>query len=334
MPTDLGDWEAEYRALTHGCALVARGDRRLVRVEGERRLEMLNGLLTNQVADLEGVGRHAMLLTPKGGVLTDLWVLPRPDDVLLDVPHGGLRNLLDAFRKYLPPIYATFEDASSTLRRVSLYGPDATATLADAFGIVSPEEHLGARGVTIDGVPLLVVRNRHVAVDGVEIFVSETALADVGKGLLTAVSERGGMASGSRALDVVRVEQGVPEYGVDISQDNLVQETGLEQQTVSYDKGCYLGQEVVARVHFRGHVNRHLRSLRFVDTAAAVGATLLDGEKDVGVVTSSVESPEFGPIGLGYVRREVVPPAELTWLDDGIRGAASVLDAPVRNVAV
>ena len=90
MPTDLGDWEAEYRALSHSCALVARADRRMVRVEGERRLEMLNGLLTNQVADLEGVGRHAMLLTPKGGVLTDLWVLPRVDHVLMDVPQGGI----------------------------------------------------------------------------------------------------------------------------------------------------------------------------------------------------------------------------------------------------
>lgn len=334
MPTDLGDWEAEYRALSHSCALVARADRRMVRVEGEQRLEMLNGLLTNQVADLEGVGRHAMLLTPKGGVLTDLWVLPRVDHVLLDVPQGGLQNLLNAFRKYLPPIYATFEDTSSALRRLSLYGPDAAATVADAFGIVTPEEHLGVQDVTIEGVPLLLVRNRRMAVDGVEIVVSESAVTDVGSGLLNAVSERGGRASGSRALDVVRVEHGVPEYGVDITEANLVQETTLEQDAVSYDKGCYLGQEVVARVHFRGHVNRHLRSLRFVDTAPAVGATLVDGEKDVGKVTSSVESPEFGLIGLGYVRREVVPPAELRWVDDENGGEASVLDAPVRDGAI
>ena len=334
MPTDLGDWEAEYHALSHSCALVARADRRMVRVEGERRLEMLNGLLTNQVADLEGVGRHAMLLTPKGGVLTDLWVLPRSDHVLLDVPHGGLRNLLDAFRKYLPPIYATFEDASSALRRLSLYGPDAAAAAADAFGIVAREEHLGVQDVTIEGVPLLLVRNRRMAVDGVEIVVSESALGDVGGNLLTAVSDRGGRASGSRALDIVRVEHGVAEYGVDITEANLVQETALEQDAVSYDKGCYLGQEVVARVHFRGHVNRHLRPLRFVDTAPAVGATLVDGDKDVGKVTSSVESPEFGPIGLGYVRREVVPPAELTWVDDEKQGEASVLDVPVRYGAV
>ncbi len=334
MPAELGDWEAEYRAFSHSCALVARADRRLVRVEGERRLEMLNGLLTNQVADLESRGRHAMLLTPKGGILTDLWVLPRPNDVLLDVPHGGLQNLLDAFRKYLPPIYATFEDASNALRRLSLYGPGAFATASDAFGVTPAEEHLGVQTLSLEGVPLLLVRSRHMGVDGAEVFLPESALSDVGGALLTAVSRSGGLASGRKALEIVRVERGVPEYGIDISETNLVQETSLEQETVSYDKGCYMGQEVVARVHFRGHVNRHLRPLKFTDAAPAVGATLLEGEKDVGKVTSSVESPEFGPIGLGYVRREIEPSAELAWVDDGDRGAASVLDAPVRAATV
>ncbi len=331
MPADLGDWEAEYGAYSRSCALVARADRCMVRVEGERRLEMLNGLLTNQVADLESSGRHAMLLTPKGGILTDLWVLPRSDHVVLDVPHRGVQNLLDAFRKYLPPIYATFADASRELRRLSLYGPDARTAAADALGVEVPEEHLGVEEVTMYDVPVLVVGNRRLAVGGVEIIVPESALPDVGANLLKAVSQRGGRASGSRAFDVVQIEYGVPQYGADITEANLVQETTLEEDAVSYDKGCYMGQEVVARVHFRGHVNRHLRPLGFVETAPAVGATLVDGEKQVGAVTSSVESPEFGPIGLGYVRREIVPPAELTWVSDENRGAASVLDAPLRR---
>jgi len=335
MPEDLGDWEAEYHALLNNCALVARADRCMVRVDGERRLEMLNGLLTNQVADLGSNGRHAMLLTPKGGILTDLWVLPRSDHVVLDVPDRGLQNLLDTFRKYLPPIYATFGDASSELRRLSVYGPDALATVSDALGVGVPEEHLGVEEVTVhDDQSLLVTSNRRMAVDGVEIIVAASALADVGARLLEAAARRGGKACGSRALDVVRVEHAIPRYGVDITESNLVQETTLEEAAVSYDKGCYLGQETVARVHFRGHVNRHLRPLRFEGPGPTTGAPLLEGEKAVGVVTSSTESPAFGPIGLGYVRREIVPPAELRWVADDSAGSVSVLDAPLRRRTV
>ncbi len=334
MPLDLGNWRAEYRALTRVCALVARADRHMVRVEGERRLEMLNGLLTNQVADLETSGRHAMLLTPKGGILTDLWVLPRSDHVLLDVPRAGLQNLLDAFRKYLPPIYATFEDASGALRRLSLNGPDAAAAATNAFGIALPEEHLGIKDVSVDGIPLLLVRDRRARPGGIELVVSASAVGEACTSLMRVVAERGGSVSGSRALEVVRVEHGTPEYGLDITEANLVQETGLEAEAVSYDKGCYLGQEVVARVHFRGHVNRHLRPLTFEDGVPAKGTQLVEGEKILGEVTSSVESPDFGPIGLGYVRREVVPPAQLSWVDEGNEGKALVLDAPVRGGAL
>ncbi len=333
-PPDFGDKEAEYRSLLESCALVSRADRAVVRVAGERRAEMLNGLLTNQVTDLEDTGRHAMLLTPKGRVLTDLRVFARSDHMLLDVPRSGLRNLLDAFRKYLPPLYATFEDASDALHQLGLYGPEAAATALEVLGTELPEDHLGVREIVAGDTPVVVIRDRLLAPDGVELIVPDGAVARLTERLLAAVTGRGGRASGSRALEVVRVEWGIPSYGIDISDSNLAQETGLEDVAISHDKGCYLGQEVVARVHFRGHVNRRLRSLRFANQLPTAGANLYDERKDVGVVTSRVVSPEFGPIGLGYVRREVEPPAALRWADREAEGGVTVLEAPLRSVPV
>jgi len=329
--SDFGDWRAEYAALVTSCVLVARADRSVVRVEGERRVEMLNGLLTNQLAELEGRGRHAMLLTPKGRVLTDMRIFPYSDCLLLDVPGSGLGNLLDAFRKYLPPLYARFEDASSELLQLGVYGPAAAAAASTVLDGKLPEGHLGVREAKVDGEPLLLIRGHRLAGDGLEIIGPHDMAVELGERLRTAVSERGGRTAGSRALEVARVEWGIPHYGVDIDESNLVQETGLEELAVSYDKGCYLGQEVVARVHFRGHVNRFLRSLKFVDALPATGALLVAGEKDVGVVTSTAESPEFGPIGLGYVRREVEAPAQLRWKDVESGGAVTILEGPLRQ---
>ncbi len=330
-PTDLGDWGAEYRALVERCALALRSERRIVRLRGPRRAEMLNGLVTNRVSGLETDGRHAMLLTPKGHVLTDLRVFPFGETLLLDVPHEGLTNLLAAFHKYLPPMHATHEDASDSLSLLGVYGPEAARAVVDLLGAAIPDRHLGCIEVEFEGLAALVVRNRRLAGDGVEIVVPRAAAPRVVRRLLPALRSRDGGVAGSRALDVVRVECGIPRYGVDISEANLAQETGLEAEAISYDKGCYLGQEVVARVHFRGHVNRHLAGFEFGADPPANGTVLhtADG-KEVGLVTTAVESPEYGPIGLGYVRREVAAGVELHWTDGGRRGVGAVVELPFR----
>ncbi len=131
-------------------------------------------------------------------------------------------------------------------------------------------------------------------------------------------------------MDVLRVEAGLPACGQDMDESNLAQETGLGD-AISHDKGCYLGQEVVARIHFRGHVNRILRGLEFDGRRADPGAALRDGDREVGRVTSSVSSPDLGPIGLGYVRREIEPGARLGWSVDDVEGEAIVRALPFRR---
>ncbi len=333
---DLGDWEAEHHAFAESCALTLRADRRSVLVTGERRAEMLNGLVTNQVTDLEDAGRHALLLNRKGRVLTDLRVLPRAADLLLDLPRSGLENLLATFKTYLPPIYAGFEDASESLSQVGLYGPQAATAFA-TLGLQPPEEHLGVVEIELADAPALLIRNHRLARDGIEIIAPQGVLPDLIEVLLPVVRERGGRAAGSTALEVARVESGIPLYGVDFSEENLTRETGFEGEAVSFDKGCYLGQEIVARVHFRGQVKRMLRTLRFYHSATpsqapqslaelpAPGAVLSGRGGEVGTVTSAVRSPRFGPIGLGYLKTEVAlseADPELSWSDAGRQGPA------------
>lgn len=331
---EIAGLEAEYRALVDGCGLAARVDRGFVVVAGDRRAEMLNGLLTNQVTDLAGAGRHALLLTAKGRVLSDLRVFPRSADMLLDVPRRGIANLLDAFNKYLPPIYATFEDASDELGQLGAYGPKAAEAIVEFWGDTIPEEHLAVAEGEVDGQPLLLVRNRRLAADGFELIAPRAGIPKLAERLLAAVAGVGGRPVGATAMEVVRVESGLPAYGIDMGEENLAQETGLEGDAISYDKGCYLGQEVVARVHFRGHVNRRLCGLEFDTDGTAPGTALYDGEKEVGQVTSALRSPQLGPIGLGYVRREIEPPAELRQADGAAGGAVRVVDLPFRRPGV
>ncbi|NIR44522.1 MAG: aminomethyl transferase family protein [Gemmatimonadetes bacterium] len=328
-PSEPGDVEAQYRALIDACGLTLRRDRRFVRIRGDRRAEMLNGLVTNEVLGLADAGRHAMLLTAKGRVLTDMRVFPEADALLLEVPDAGLTNLLATFKRYLPPIYATFENVSESLAQIGLYGPQAAAAAVELTGGEPPAGTHGCREMDLDGGPALIVRERRLPVDGIELTVLSAGLGVLAERALAACEALGGRPAGLEALDVLRVEAGLPAYGRDMDERVLAQETGLED-AISHDKGCYLGQEVVARIHFRGHVNRTLRGLEFDDETADAGAALRDDDKQVGQVTSSVESPDLGPIGLGYVRREVEPGARLGWSAGDREGEATVRALPFR----
>lgn len=330
---DFGDFRAEYDAFSRSCAFVSRADRAAVRVTGERAAEMVNGLVTNRVTDLEGRGCHALLLSAKGRVLTDMRVFPHGAGFLLDVPRRGLDNLLSTFKKYLPPIYASYENLSDEVVQVGVYGPESGAVVAAAVGAVPAERHLSVLDLTHEGESLLLNRDRRLAEDGIELVLPATVAPVIAGELSRAVSAREGRSAGWRAVEARRIERGIPWYGVDMSDSNLAQETGLEE-AIFYDKGCYLGQEVVARVHFRGHVNKRLMGLRFGEERAAPGAHLFRDEKRVGEVTSSVDSPTFGPIGLGYVRREIETSTSLRWSDGERRGEAVVTALPFRDATV
>lgn len=301
-----------YAALEREAAVYSDGSRRVFRVRGDREqaLQALNGLVT---ADVLATSRDAafptLILTPKGKVLADAVLVRAAEGLLLDLPVAAWSDLEAHFSRYLPPRFARLEP--SELRVVRVRGPRALErerTDPTLAGLDGPE-YSAREGSRWSATPFRGgVATRPP--EGYDLYLPPDAAHDLD---LPEASDA--------AWDVFRIESGIPVYGRDVSQDNLPQETGLVAERVSFTKGCYTGQEVLARIHYRGKVNRHLRGLRVTDPASAPpwspGDELAVEGRVVGEVTSAAESPLHGWIGLGYVRREVEPGEEVIVRPEG-----------------
>jgi len=320
-----------YDALRHGALLVDLGARSRGVFHGAKAAEVVNGLVTNDVAALApGRGAYAAALTPKGKVIADLRVLRRDGDVFVDVGEAAAPGWWAMVRKYVNPRLARFEDVSALVGSLGIFGPRARAVVESAahqaLGEVPMYSH---HALQIATVPVTVARVPDGGVDGVVVYMPAEAHDTVRASLVGA----GALAGDPEALEITRIEAGRPAWGVDMDESTLTQEARLDElDAVSYTKGCYTGQETVARLHFRGHVNRVLRGVR-APTGVALprGATLLreDGTP-VGDVRSSARSPRLGSIALAMVRREVEPDATLRarWGDAGEEAPVVVSELP------
>jgi folate-binding protein YgfZ len=288
---------AEYRTLTEGCGLVDRAGRGRLALTGPDAKTFLHGQVTQDVEGLEpGRGAYAALLTPKGKMLGDLRILDLGDELLLSCERVALQELFNMIRRYKLGSDVELHKRTLEMGELSLIGPGARRVVAGA-GDLGAREHDNARG-EIGGHPVVLV-----ATDvGVDVFC-EAELTEAVRGALVAA---GAVEAGEAAAEVVRVERGRPRYGVDLDDGVIPQEAGLNERAVSFTKGCYVGQETVARLFYRGKPNRHLRGLR-LSAPVETGTPLLLREKQVGKVGSSVVSPVHGPIALALVRREAGP---------------------------
>jgi folate-binding protein YgfZ len=285
------------------CGLVDRSDRGKLALAGEDRKAFLNGQVTNDVEALApGTGCYAAFLTPKGKMLGDLRILDAGDELLLDTERVSLQALFDLIRRF--SIGHAVELHKRTLESglLSLIGPRARE-VAGADGL--PEAEHAHHESTIGGRPV-----RLIATDaGVDVLC---AAADT-DAVAAALRDAGAQPVSEEQAEVLRVERGRPRFGVDLDDSVIPQEAGLNDRAVSFTKGCYVGQETVARLFYRGKPNRHLRGIRLAAPVAPGTPLTLDG-RDVGQATSPVVSPRLGPLALALVRREA-PPG--TTLDDG-----------------
>jgi tRNA-modifying protein YgfZ len=306
---------AEHRVLTKDCGLVDRSERGKLALTGSGAKQFLNGQVTNDVEALEaGGGCYAAFLTHKGKMLGDLRILDAGDELLLDCERAALQELFNMIRRF--KLGRDVELHKRTLERglLSLIGPDARR-VAGATDL--PETEHAHRAGRIGGAAV-----RLIATDlGVDVLCEADDTEPVGAALIAA----GAVPAGEDAAEVRRVETGRPRYGVDIDDTVIPQEAGLNERAVSFEKGCYVGQETVARLHFRGKPNRHLRGLR-LSGPAAPGDPLRLGEKEVGRLASVVESPRLGPIALALLRREAQPGASVAVGDGDVR--AEVVELP------
>jgi folate-binding protein YgfZ len=319
MATLTDDIASEYRALKDGCGLLDRSERGKLALTGSDRKAFLAGQVTNDIEGLvAGAGCYAAFLTHKGKMLGDLRVLAVEEgdaepELLLDTERATLQALFDLVRRF--KIGYDVELHKRTLQRglLSLVGPRARA-VAGAEDLPAAEH--SHRAGAIDGRPV-----RLIATDaGVDVLCDADATDAVRDALLAA----GATAASEAAAEIVRVERGRPRYGRDLDDATIPQEAGLNERAVSFTKGCYVGQETVARLYYRGKPNRHLRGLR-LSAPAPIGAELRLGERIVGTLSSSVVSPALGPIALALVRREASP-GDTVALDGG--ASAEVVELP------
>lgn len=304
-----GNIVGEYAALESGALLVDRSVRGRMRFDGPKAPETLTGLVTNDVLALApGHGLYADALSPKGRIIADVRIFAHHDHLLVDAPPRARSGWDALVRKYVNPRVVPYSDVSGEMRQLAIVGTDARTMLAGAAGLAREalaaltiyahlEADIGGRSATIARVPEL-------SAEGYELFFPAEAFATIWQRLAASGATPGGLL----AWEIARIENGRPEWGLDIDESTIPQEANHDElHAISYTKGCYTGQEVVARIHFRGHVNRHLRGLRMdhpVTPREHAPLLTIDG-KQVGDVRSSALSPRFGAIAIAMVRREI-----------------------------
>jgi folate-binding protein YgfZ len=297
VPSHHGDPAAEHAALEGGAAVVDLSHRTILRLAGKDPVGMLDAVLTNDVPKDDGVGVYAALLNPKGRIQTDLRVLKTHRGVLIDTEPEGAAAAREILGRYAPFSRVTLEDLSESETAwgiLGLYGPQAEGLL----GNLELAEHESTE-ITFGDIKVLAA-GVAVPVPGYDLIGPAEALGGARKHLV----ERGAAPVGFGVYETARIEAGIPRFGSDITPENFPAEAGILERAVSFGKGCYPGQETVARMHYRGHPNKTLHRLAVEGTPPPPGAPIFQNGKQVGTVTSVAPLPVDGRIlALGYLHR-------------------------------
>lgn len=308
--------ESEYAALHQGAGLVHRADRALLEITGNDRLPWLHNLTTNHVRTLgNGDGNYAFCCDVKGRIQFDLNVIARAESLWIELDHTFLDTAKKHFEKYTIVEDVTVTDRSEAFVRLTVVGPQAAKQLAH-YGAaqIGNLPILGQAAITIDDVRIDVVRTDFCGPFALDLFVPADKASDVWKRLV----DGGATPVGADAVEVRRIEAGIPRPGREITDEYLPAETGQFDRAVSFNKGCYLGQEVVERMRSRGVVARKLVGLVIEgDELPPAWASIVKEDKPVGTVTSACQSPALKKgIALGYARTAAASPGtelRLTW---------------------
>ena len=304
---------AEDRVLRQRCGLVDRSERGKLALSGPEAKAFLHGQVTQDIEGLQaGRGAYAAFLTHKGKMVGDLRVLDTGEELLLDTERSALQDLFNMIRRFKLGMAVELHKRTLETGLLSLIGPDARR-VAGATDL--PEiEHANAAG-EIGGHPVRLV----VTDAGIDVLCA----AERTEGVRGALEAAGAVVVSEPAAEVLRLESGRPRWGFELDDGVIPQEAGLNERAVSFTKGCYVGQETVARLHYRGKPNRHLRGLRLSEPVER-GTPIRLGEREVGRIGSAAASPRFGPIALAILRREAEPGATVAVGD----ATAEVVELP------
>lgn len=306
-----GDPRAEYEALQRAVGVFDLSFRGRVCVLGEDRIRFLNGQVTNDVAALApGRGCYAALITARGKMLSDLNIYRLDNELLLDFEPGLTTKIMERLEHYIIADDVQLADVAPHYGLFSLQGPGAARLAAAVFaGITIPAHRMEvSRLADTDNSEIHLVNQPRYAASGLDVYVPVAKLTECWNQLMRAASSFEGRPCGWQAAEMARIEAGLPRFGADMDETSLPPEAGLEQNGISYTKGCYIGQEIIARIRTYGQVAKALRRLRLddsVQTPPQRGDKLLRDGREVGYITSAAFSPKTGRhVALGYVRRE------------------------------
>jgi len=301
-----GDLQQEHAAARLNACLFDFSFHDTLTLTGEDRISFLNGMVTNDVKRLdEGEAAYAVAATAKGALVADMRILRRGDDLLLDLEPGFAPIVEEFLQKYLVSEDVRISDASEQFALLRALGPQVHRVVAAAFGhdtpLPAPDRFVT---IQIDSGPAWLIGTQLGANRGVDVLVPRDHLAGAFEKMVHAGEPLALKLAGFDTFEILRVEAGIPRFPQDMDEHTIPLEASLER-AISYEKGCYIGQEVIARATFRGHVNRKLTGLVFAAAEPPARAELRRDGKRVGFITSLVRSPtRAAVIGLGYVHRE------------------------------
>ena len=299
------DSQQEHRAVRQGVGVVDLSHRGRLRLIGNDRVAYLHRIISNDVEGLGvGEGNYATILTNRGKIIADMKVYVFEDFIGIETNAETRSTLYQELDKYLIADDVTIEDFTERTGAVGVHGPKSAELLQEVYGFDVgnlPEYH--SLVGEIDGRRIICVRANEAGEVGYNLCTTSESIEWLWDTTLTKGRAFGVQPVGLTALNTLRIEGGIPHYGSELDDSIFPGEAELEH-SISYEKGCYIGQEIVARMKYRGHPNRLLRGFEIAgDTPPQKGDLLFDGDKEIGWITSAVVSPTLGKtIGMGYVR--------------------------------
>ena len=312
--TRFSDPQAEFAALRSGCGVYDLGFRAKISLSGGDRVRWLNGMVTNNIRDLAvGRGVYAFLLNPQGHILGDLYAYNRGETVMVDTDCGQAEKTLATFDHYIIMDDVEIANLSEKMTALGISGPKARDVMQKAAIDLPDLQPLQVHEIQCEcecGCLNCTIVRTDDAIESYEIWLTAEHVRPLWNQLVKA----GASPTGSEALELQRIVSGIPRYGVDIRERDLPQETE-QARALNFNKGCYVGQEIVERIRSRGAVHRKFTGFLIEGAAQiAAGSKIVSGEKEVGEITSAASLPGANKtVALGYIRREVgVPGREVT----------------------
>jgi folate-binding protein YgfZ len=308
LPEGFSNFDAEYAKTRQNVALFDTNWHLNAHFTGRDRVKYLHAITSGNVKDLtQDRGTLALLLSPQGRILAELEIYALAESVLVR-SHVSLREqTIATLKKYILGSQVKLEDETDTTGRFAIEGPRATVAVKELSGLELHElPEMATREIEINGIPCRVIRRSHFAQPGAEFIARREALPALWEKARMAIQAQGGAPIGMLALNSLRLEAGVPWFPLDFNDTVIPHEAAVETTHISFNKGCYTGQEIVERVRSQGRVNRKRVLLKFSSAQPPLpGTKLRAGGNDIGAITSAAYSPSYGTaIGMGYVKRD------------------------------